>query len=81
MIQPTARKPQARTNIFELEIRHLLDDLVWRETVCQEIQNVAHPYPHPTDTGTSTTLLRIYRDAIRQLGHDTSLSTSLPSLA
>ncbi len=76
MVEPTARKPQARTNIFEFEIRHLLEDLFRRETVCQKIQNVADSNPHATDAGTPSALLRICRDAICQLGHDVSLSTS-----
>ena len=81
MIEPPACKPQARVDILELEIGHLLDDLLGGEAVCQEIQNVAYPNPHATDAGTPSTLLRIYRDAIRQFGHDTTLSTGQSSLA
>jgi hypothetical protein len=77
MIQPTAREPQARANVFELEIWHLLDDLLGRETVGQEIQNIADPDPHTTNAGTPATLLRVYRDAIHQFSHGLSLSTRL----
>lgn len=76
MIEPAARKPQARANIFEFEIRHFLDDLFRREIICQKIQNVADSNPHATEAGAPSALLRIYRNAICQLGHDVSLSTS-----
>ncbi len=69
MVQPSARKPQARANVFGFEIRHLFDDLLGRESVRQEIQDVAHPDPHPANTRTSPALLRVNRDAIHQLSH------------
>ena len=69
VIQPSAREPQARANVFGFEIRHLFDDLFSRESVRQEIEDIAHPDPHPTDAGTPTALLRVNRDAIHQLSH------------
>ena len=72
MIQPAAREPQARANIFEFEIRHLLNDLFGRKPICQEIQNVAHPNSHTTNAGTPTALLGVYGYAIHQFGHSLS---------
>jgi hypothetical protein len=71
MIQAPAREPQARANIFEFEIWHLLNDLLGREAVSQKIQDVAYPDTHAADTGPSSTLLRVNRNAIRHLSHNT----------
>ncbi|MEJ7872464.1 MAG: hypothetical protein WKF67_09405 [Rubrobacteraceae bacterium] len=70
MIQPAAREPEARADVFEFEVRHLLDDLLGREPVRQKVQHVTHPNPHPANAGTPTALLRVHRYAIRQLNHD-----------
>ena len=47
----------------------------------RKIQDVADSDAHPTDAGTSTTLLPVYRDAIRQLSHDVLPLYSQSSLA
>jgi hypothetical protein len=60
-----ASGPPARTDAFEFQIRHLLG----RESVCQEIQDIAHPNAYPANTGTAPALLLVNRNAIYQLSH------------
>lgn len=64
-----ASGPPARTDAFEFQIRHLLEDLLGRESVCQEIQDIAHPNAYPPNTGTAPALLLVNRNAIYQLSH------------
>jgi hypothetical protein len=68
-MEPAACEPQTRVDIFWFEIPHLFDDFFDSEPVRQEIQYVAHPNAHTSDTGAPGALLCVYRDAIRKLGH------------
>src|SRR5690606_3179935 len=70
VIQPAARKPKSGRNVLPLESGHLLQNLRDRETRSKEIEHVSDPDPHPTNAGTPSALLRIYRDPIHDLLHD-----------
>lgn len=69
MIEPTAGKFQTGGNIFRFEVRQLFKNLLLRKTSGQQIQHVDDSNAHPTDTGTSTTLLRVHRDTFDKFGH------------
>lgn len=91
MVETPTREPEARTDILEFEVGHLIENFLWGEAARKEIENVAHPYPHAANARTPSALLGIRRYALRQLGHHTppsgilSLSPgkthSLPNLA
>lgn len=70
MIEPTAGKFQTGGNIFRLEVRQLFKNLLLRETGGQQIEYIDDSNPHPTDTGTPATLLRVHRDAFNEFAHD-----------
>lgn len=69
MIEAAAGELQTGKNIFRFEVRQLFKDLLLGETGGQQIQYIDDSNPHPTDTGTPTTLLRVDRDAFDKLGH------------
>lgn len=70
MIESPAGELQAGGNIFRFEVGQFFKDLLLRKTSSQQIQHVDNSNPHPTDTGASTTLLRVNRDAFDEFSHD-----------
>lgn len=70
MIESAAGELQASRNIFSFKVRQFLKDLLLRETGGQQIQHIDDADAHPTNTGPSTTLLGVDRDAFDEFGHD-----------
>jgi len=69
VIESAAGELQTGGNIFCFKDRQFFKDLLLRETGGQQIEYIDDSNPHPTDTGTPTTLLRVDRDAFDKFGH------------
>src|SRR4051794_35230539 len=78
MIEITGGESQTSLQIRRLEIRHLVKDLSGRQPGRKEIEDVAHPNAHSSDTRASAALLRIHRDSIGNLVHGEILRHRLP---
>lgn len=70
MIEAATGELQTGGNIFRFEVRQFFKNLLLRETGGQQIQHIDDSNPHPTDTGSPTTLLRVDCDAFDEFGHD-----------
>lgn len=70
MIEAADGELQAGGNIFRFEVRQFFKDLLLRESCSQQIEHIDNPNPHPTDTRTPATLLRVHRDALDKFAHD-----------
>ena len=69
MIEPTTGKAKAGRDVFRFEVRQFLEDLLLSESCCEQVQDVNHPNPHTTDTGTTSALCRIRSDARDKFSH------------
>jgi hypothetical protein len=67
--ESAAGKLQASGNVFRFEIRQFFKDLLLRKTCGQQIQHVDDADAHPTNTGSSATLLGVDRDAFDEFRH------------
>lgn len=70
MIEPAAGKAKAGRNIFPFEIRQLFKNLLLSEACGEQVQDVDHLNPHPTDTGPPSALCRIDSDAFDKFSHE-----------
>jgi hypothetical protein len=61
-------------NIFKLQVRVLIKNLLGSHPVGEELQHVADANSHSPDTWPSTTLLRVYCDSIKEMCHICTLS-------
>ena len=57
---------QTRTIVVQLKVRHLRQDFLRSETVCEKIEYVDDANTRSTDAGVPAALLRIDSDALRQ---------------
>lgn len=79
MVDPLASEPQTGLDILRLEVWQIFQDLGRRQAVCEKVQHVDDPDPHPADTGTSTALLRVDRDPLCKLSHARTIAHSSAS--
>ena len=70
MVQPAGGELERGTQIFGLEVRHLIEDLFSRQASGEEVEDVGDTNPHTANARTSSALLRIDGDPIHQLSHD-----------
>lgn len=73
MVQPTRREAKAGLEIIGLEIRHLIENLLRGQPRREQIEDVTHTNAHPTDTRTSSALLRVDGDSFRNRPHRLSI--------
>lgn len=59
MIETTACKTKTGHYILKLQVRKIFEDLLWRQTVCQKIQDISDPNAHAADTRAAATLFGI----------------------
>lgn len=59
MIETTARKTKTGQYILKLQVRKIFEDLLWRQTVCQKIQDISDPNTHAAETRAAATLFGI----------------------
>lgn len=67
MVESTARETEARSDVGELEVRELCDDLGRGKAGCEEVQHVDDANPHTAHAGTSSALVGIDGDPIHKL--------------
>jgi hypothetical protein len=77
MIKATTGVTQAGADVFRLKIRQFLHDLFRRQTVGEEIEDIADANPHAADTWAPSALFRIDGDA---LSHDVGMHDQVPVL-
>src|ERR1700712_4425456 len=51
MIEPSCRVAQTGGDVLRFEVGILLEDFVLALAHRQEVEDIADPHPHPTDTG------------------------------
>lgn len=69
MIQTLARVAQRRGDVLGLEVGHLLEYLLRRETRSQEVDDIDDADSHSADAGPTTALFGIDRDAVEKISH------------
>lgn len=69
MVKSLRRVSQSARQVFHLKVRHLLEDFLSAESRREKIKDVDNPNPHTANTGTSTALLRVDRDALLIVCH------------
>ena len=69
MINSTAGKPDRGLDVLGLQIRHLIEDLLRRQSGQEEIEDVGYTDAHATNTGSPTALFRIEGDAVLPVCH------------
>ncbi len=67
MIETAAREPKAGGNVVELKIGQFLDDLLWRKSRREKVEDVAHPNPHAPHARAPSALLRVAGDAVQKI--------------
>lgn len=69
MVQAAARKPKTRTDVFKLQIRQLVKNLLWCKTIREKIQNVTNTNSEATNAWAPTALLWINSDSLTNIRH------------
>ena len=77
MIESAPCELQTGGNIFRFKVRQLFKDLLLRETRGQQIEHIDDSNSHPTDAGSSATLLRVDRATFDEFSHDGCLLARL----
>ena len=69
MIDPPAGEAQAGLNVLGFQVREFKQHLFGGQPTGQEIENVGHADPHPSDARAPTTLLGINGDSLHEICH------------
>ena len=69
MVKTTTCKPKAGADVVHLQVRQLVKNLLWSETVGEEIQHVADANSHGANARTTATLFWVYRDSFINVRH------------
>jgi len=69
MINPPTRESEARLDVFDHEIRQLIEDLSAAQPRRQEVEHVRDTDAHPAHARTSAALGGVRRDTAHEVGH------------
>ncbi len=69
MIKATTCKTKACADVFHLQIRQFVTNLLRRKPVGEKIQHVTDADSHSANARTPATLLRVYRDSFINVRH------------
>ena len=69
MIDSPAGEAKASLNVFGFQVREFQQYLFGGQPTGQEIENVGHADPHPSDARAPTTLLGINGDSLHEICH------------
>ena len=69
MINPPTRESEARLDVFDHEIRQLLEDLSAAQPRRQEVEHVRDTDAHPAHARTSSALGGVRGDTAHEVGH------------
>ncbi len=74
MINPAPSVSDTRFQVVRFEIRHLRKNLLGVEIGSKKVKDIDHANAHTPNARTSTALLRIKSDAIKQARHANNVS-------
>ena len=80
MIDSPAGEAQAGLNVFGFQVREFQQYLFGGQPTGQEIENVGHADPHPSDARAPTTLLGINGDSLHEIRHAILPTSIMPEL-
>ena len=69
MIEAAAGEAEAGPNVFKLQIREFFEDLLGRESVGHQVQDINDPDAHAADARAPATLLRVDGDSVGNISH------------
>lgn len=64
-----AGEPQRGQDVLALQVGELVENLLDRQTVGEEVENVGDADPKPADSRSAATLVGFDGDALKELGH------------
>lgn len=73
MANATASEREARSQVFRLQVGHLVENLRGIQSRREKVKDVADANAHAPDTRTTATLPRVERNAIEQRRHERRL--------
>lgn len=69
MVKAAAGKPKARTDIFKLQIRQFIENLLRRKAACKKIQHIADTNSQAANAWAPATLLWVNCDSLINARH------------
>jgi hypothetical protein len=69
VLEALAGKPQGGTNVLYIKGRQCFHYLLGCESARKQVQDITHTNAQTTDAGTTSALLRVYRDPIGKIDH------------